>query len=105
LGYPSDTLHVLTVDVKNIEPIQKLSAKDTSGGLLIQWKPLPSKAYYTGIQILKSRTADDDYVVLDTLAPNETQYFDKRVILGSQYFYRVRPLLFNLPNIEAKAFT
>ncbi|RBP34405.1 fibronectin type 3 domain-containing protein [Oceanihabitans sediminis] len=105
LGKPSDTLYAIHFNKNKIAPIENLKVRDTLNSLLVTWKPLPSKAYYTAIQILKSRKLGEDYVVLDTIAPSKSSFMDKQVIPGSSYFYKVRPLLFDLPGVEPMVFT
>jgi len=105
LGKPSDTLYAINFNKNKIAPIENLKVTDTLNSLLVTWKPLPRKAYYTAIQILKSRKLGEDYVVLDTIAPTKSSFMDKQVIPGSSYFYKVRPLLFDLPGVEPMVFT
>lgn len=105
LGIPSDTLHAINFDRNQIAPIENLRVTDTLDGLLVQWEPLPAKAYYTAIQVLKSRMLGSDYVVLDTIAPTETQFLDQQVIAGSNYFYKARPLLADLPGVSPMLFS
>src|SRR5690554_6856456 len=105
LGKPSDTLYAINFNKNKIAPIENLKVTDTLNSILVTWKPLPRKAYYTAIQILKSRKLGEDYVVLDTIAPTKSSFMDKQVIPGSSYFYKVRPLLFDLPGVEPMVFT
>ncbi|MEC3881308.1 fibronectin type III domain-containing protein [Parapedobacter sp. 10938] len=105
LGIPSDTLNAINFDRNQIAPIENLQVTDTLDGLLVQWEPLPAKAYYTAIQVLKSRMLGEDYVVLDTIAPTETHFLDQQVIAGSNYFYKVRPLLADLPGVSPMLFS
>lgn len=105
LGKPSDTLYAINFDKNKIAPIENLRVTDTLNGLMMHWDQLPSKAYYTAIQILKSRKLGGDYVVLDTIPPSKNTFMDKQVIPGSAYFYKVRPLLFDLPGVQPMVFT
>lgn len=98
LGPSSDTLYTLTVDPSKIARISNLHVADTLGGLLLSWDPLPRQAVYAGIQILKSRQMGSDYVELDTIPATEVGYVDTRVIDAVSYYYKVRPLILNLPN-------
>lgn len=105
LGVPSDTLHAINFDRNQIAPVENLRVTDTLDGLLVQWDQLPAKGYYTAIQVLKSRMLGEDYVALDTIAPTETQFLDQQVIAGSNYFYKVRPLLADLPGVSPMLFS
>lgn len=98
LGVASDTLYALTVDPSKIARISNLNVTDTLGGLLLKWDALPRQAVYGGVQILKSRQVGSDYVELDTIPATEVSYLDTRVIGATSYYYKVRPLILNLPN-------
>lgn len=104
IGRPSDTAHVITVSRQSIKPILRLDAQDTLGGVLLTWDAIPDESLYSGIQILKSRNADSDFVVLDTVPILDTTYLDLRVLQSSSYFYRIRPLLYNLPSSDPMNF-
>lgn len=97
LGLASDTVYTLSVSDATIKPIMNLQAKDTLGGVLLTWDSIPNEALYGGIQILKSRKVSEDFVVLDTIPAQERAFLDDRVIQSSVYYYRVRPLLLDLP--------
>ncbi len=99
-GLPSDTASVISIDFKSVSGIQNIIVKDTLEGLLSQWKALPAKPYYTGIQVLRSRDATKDFIVLDTLPANTTTYLDKQVLGNVTYFYKFRVLLYNLSGAE-----
>lgn len=103
-GLASDTAYMITVDRGAIKPILRLDAQDTLGGVLLTWDAIPDESLYSGIQILKSRKADSDFVVLDTVPITDTAYLDLRVLQSSSYFYRVRPLLYNLPDSDPMNF-
>ena len=95
-GYPSDTATAISINFKKIPGIQDIVVKDSMGALFSQWSPLPAKPYYTGIQILRSRDAMKDFVVLDTIAAQATSYLDRRVLPNVTYFYKFRPLVYKL---------
>lgn len=103
-GLPSDTVSVLAVDVNQRAFITNLQVTDTLNGLLLTWDPLPSEALYTAIQILKSRQASSEFVVVDTIAAGETAYLDRHVIPSTAYYYRVRALHYNLPAMDQALF-
>ncbi len=92
VGLPSDTLHALAYDAGNVSPITELRAETDEQGVRLRWNRLPSEAIYTGIAIAKSRNYDSAYVVLDTIGAHEVGYVDRRVLSGSMYHYRVKPV-------------
>lgn len=104
IGIPSDTLFALAVDPSRFSGIQNLQVNDTTLGLWLSWEPLPKQAVYSGIQILKSRQLGSDFVVLDTIPVTDTAYLDHRVIGSTTYYYKVRPLLVNLPGSQPMLF-
>src|SRR5690606_1263460 len=73
--------------------ITEFRAKVESDAIALTWKPLKKSALYTGIEISKSRIRDSGYVVLDTVSGQEVLYLDKKILKGSAYYYRIRPLL------------
>jgi hypothetical protein len=95
-GNPSDTANAITVDFKKIPGVQNITIKDTLEGLLCQWKQLPLKPYYTGIQILRSRNAIKDFIVLDSVSAIAVSYLDKQVLPNITYFYKFRPVVYKL---------
>ncbi|MGO3689840.1 MAG: fibronectin type III domain-containing protein [Psychroflexus halocasei] len=104
-GPTSDTLYTMNVNKSKIAGMKNLKVTDTIDGLLMQWEQLPKTKVYSGIQILKSRQLGSDYVPLDTLATSATSYMDKKVIPGSNYYYKIRPILIPLPDIKPLVFT
>ncbi|WP_188753374.1 fibronectin type III domain-containing protein [Parapedobacter defluvii] len=104
-GPASDTLYTIAVEPAKIARISNLKTADTLGGILLTWDPLPRQAVYGGVQILKSRQVGSDYVELDTIPATETRYLDTRVINATSYFYKVRPLILNLPGSAPLAFS
>lgn len=99
-GPASDTLYAIAFDVAQLSGIANLQVTDTSGGLLLTWDPLPRQAMYSAIQILKSRQLGADYITIDTISAWETAYLDEAVIPASSYYYKLRPLLYNLAGAE-----
>lgn len=100
LGPASDTLHALSVNINKIASISDLKVTDTLEGLLLQWKPLPRQAIYSGIQVMKSRRTGSDYVILDTIPATDNAYLDRQLLPHVNYYYKVRPLLYKLPGKE-----
>jgi hypothetical protein len=96
-GPASDTFHVLALSFRNVLSVGHLSAMDTMGAVVLHWDSLPQKAWCSGIEVLKSRSAVSGYVALDTLPVNATGYRDTRIMHGVDYYYMVRPVLVTLP--------
>lgn len=99
-GAGSDPTSHLTKSFKSIASITNFKVKDTTNALYLSWNALPRQAVYSGIQILKSRSAQKDYVVADTLPAYATTYLDKKVLPNMVYYYQVRPLLVPYPGFK-----
>jgi hypothetical protein len=97
LGRASDTVKLLAISFNNTSAVKNLRATDTLGGILLRWDSLPRKMYYTGIRVMKSRSASDGFIVLDTLPAGSSSYLDTKIIAGTQYYYVVEPILYDLP--------
>lgn len=98
LGAPSDTIYLLAVDDRKLPVMKNFLVTDTLDGMFLTWDKLPENALFTGIQILKSRQTETDFIVVDTIAADLTSYLDDKVIPASTYYYKIRPILFNLPS-------
>ena len=96
-GEMSDTVNLIAASFGDRLMVNNLKASDTLGGILLTWDRLPSKAWFTGIRILKSRSATDNFILTDTVSIATTQWLDRKIITGVQYYYIVEPLAFNLP--------
>jgi len=96
-GPASDTVHLLALSFRNTIAVDHLTALDTLGSVWLKWDSLPAKAWVSGIEVLKSRSATANFVVIDTLPVTATSYRDRRIISGNIYYYQVRPILFALP--------
>jgi fibronectin type 3 domain-containing protein len=96
-GIASDTVHLLALSFANSISVRNLNAVDTLGSVLLTWDSLPAKAWCSGIQVLKSRFATTDFVVIDTLPISATSYRDRQTMSGNVYYYQLRPMLFDLP--------
>lgn len=105
IGERSDTLSFYSFDVGSLEHIQNLSVQDSSSGLHLSWDPLPDQAVYSAIQILKSRQLGSDYVVLDTIPARSTSYLDSKVVPSTNYFYKIRPLIYQIPGEDVLLFS
>jgi len=96
-GPASDTFHVLALSFRDVLAVNHLSAVDTMGAVQLHWDSLPQKAWCSGIEVLKSRSAVSGYAALDTLPVTATGYRDTRILHGADYYYMVRPVLVSLP--------
>lgn len=94
-GFASDTLFAISYNASEVRNIANLSANGQDDGVLLSWDALPAHAIYSGIEIMKSRNYDSNYVVLDTLRASEIKYLDTRVLKGSAYFYKLKPVFVN----------
>jgi fibronectin type 3 domain-containing protein len=99
-GPGSDPTSHLTKSFKSIATITGLKVQDTTNALYLKWDALPRQAIYTGIQVLKSRSAQKDFVISDTLPANATSYLDLKVLPNMVYYYQVRPLLVRYPGFK-----
>jgi hypothetical protein len=96
-GPASDTAHLLALSLQNTYSIEHLTATDTLGCVWLKWDSLPRKAWYSGIQVSKSRSAMAEYIVVDTLPVTAVAYRDRKTLRGNVYYYQLRPILFDLP--------
>ena len=107
-GRPTDHLPKLNPDdvvytagapaMTDAVALKNVAVSDTLGGMLLTWDKLPEKKWCAGIRISKSRSAMENYVVADTLPPDAVSWIDRKVIGGTVYYYRVEPVLYDLPN-------
>ena len=95
-GLPSDTATAISINYSKMPGVRDIVVTDSMGGLFSKWKPLPAKPYYTGIQVLRSRDARKDFVVLDSLPADAVSYLDKQVLPNVTYFYKFRPVVYKL---------
>lgn len=89
-GPVSDTLTVLSVDFENLPLVRNASSKDTTSGIHLSWDPVTPKPYLTGIEIRRSRDARRDFITLDTLNIEETEYLDTQLVPNKTYYYEFR---------------
>lgn len=104
-GPASDTMNAIAIDETQITAIQRLKAQDTLGGIRLTWEKLPGKGYYSGIEVLKSLSVDTGYFSMDTLAINTAEYLDKKVIPGTMYYYKVRPLTIDYGRMKPQLYS
>lgn len=96
VGRLSDTVSMLPYNLSSLQHLSNLAVTDTSQGLLLTWDALPADAIYGAIEIQKSRQLGSGYVVVDTVPANGISYLDRRVIPSTAYYYRLRPLVYEL---------
>lgn len=101
MGMSSDTAHLLAFSNEQIGFIQNVKLTDSLGGMYLSWDPLSDSKRYSGIEILKSRSATEEFSVSDTISASVSSWLDKNVIGGTVYYYKIKPLLYNLPNSVA----
>ena len=89
-GPPSDTLTVISVDFNNLQLLSNVTATDTTTGIHLSWDEIQYKPYLTGIKIQRSRDARHNYVTLDTLSIQATEFLDTRLVPNQTYYYRFR---------------
>jgi len=89
-GPHSDTLTVISVDFENLPLLGEVEAKDTTAGIHLSWEQIPQKPYLTGIEIRRSRDARQNFLTLDTLSTQATEYLDTQLIPNRSYYYEFR---------------
>jgi fibronectin type 3 domain-containing protein len=94
----TDTATLISVDFNKIPMIKNVVIKDTLDGLVVKWKKLPTRPYYTGIEISRSRDVRGNFIVIDTLAYDETRFIDQKMLPNVNYYYQLRPLLYAINN-------
>ncbi|HRP56739.1 hypothetical protein [Agriterribacter sp.] len=97
-GRASDTIRLIAFSMTDAVALKNVAVSDTLGGMLLTWDKLPEKKWCAGIRVSKSRSAMENYVVADTLPPDAVSWTDRKVIGGTVYYYRVEPVLYDLPN-------
>lgn len=89
-GPHSDTLTVISVDFENLPLLGEVEAKDTTAGIHLSWEEIPQKPYLTGIEIRRSRDARRNFITLDTLSIQTTEYLDTQLVPNRSYYYEFR---------------
>lgn len=104
-GASSDTSNVLAVFYKMRDMITGFNAQDTSGGIYLSWHFNSLPVLFSGIQILRSKQPQDNYVELTVLPAEEKGFLDTRVIPGVVYYYQARALTIDAQNKQGYSFT
>ncbi|WP_234570693.1 fibronectin type III domain-containing protein [Rhodohalobacter sp. 614A] len=89
-GPRSDTLTVISVDFEKLPLLGNVTAIDTTAGIHLSWEKIPQKPYLTGIEIRRSRDARKEFITLDTLSTQATEYLDTQLIPNKSYYYEFR---------------
>jgi hypothetical protein len=93
MGARSDTATVVSVNQVRVQRITQASARDTTNGIFLRWKPLAAKPYFLGVEILRAVGADGAYMPLDTVSLHDSTYLDISVQSGREYFYSWRAIM------------
>lgn len=93
-GANSDTVRALSLNFRRMPLLQGLTASDMPGGIQLRWQALPAKPYWAGIEISRRALDDKEYMVLDTIAWQDTSYTDIRVGSNAPYAYALRALTY-----------
>ena len=90
VGPRSDTLVTISANFNNLPLMGEVTATDSTTGIHLSWEQLPQKPYLTGIEIRRSRDARQDFITLDTLSIQSTEYMDTQVVPNLFYYYEFR---------------
>jgi hypothetical protein len=100
LGESSQIYRGVIAHNGSIELIYGVSAKDTTNAIILNWKKLADKPYYTGIEIAKS-SVEMPTKVIQILPASATRFEDNDVYpAGTMFTYHVRPLFIELQGLE-----
>lgn len=99
-GSPSDTLTAVAVTNQHLIYIYAVKAQDTTDAIRLSWPRLPTKAYYTGIELMRDNGTDSTFVQLARLSAQDSVYVDYNVRPGVNYTYQIRPLFIPLQGLE-----
>lgn len=102
-GSQSDTINVISVSFEATPLLNNVTAKDTTGGIHIQWSPLPVKDYWTGVMVERSRDSRGNFIVLDTVSAFSNSYLDRRALPNTAYYYRLKAVTVRLDQTPPSA--
>lgn len=103
-GPASDTVQVVSLNTSSIRVISKMTATDSSRGVLLKWQPLPANNLVTGVVIERSRQAAEGYLALDTVSASDSSWWDVKVIPGYSYYYRLKAVSIRNDTFPPSAF-
>lgn len=101
MGPSSDTVNSLAVSARQIKSIKNFKLVESKGGIHLSWNGIPDKGYFSAVEISKSRMATKDYVVIDIIPITDTTFEDRKIVAGTQYYYKIKALAYPFANIKA----
>jgi hypothetical protein len=101
----SDTIKIVSVNFKRIPPVQNAMAKDTTSGIFISWKKQASNPFIISLLIQRSTSVAGTYSNIAELAPGDSSYLDKEVVIGQAYYYRLKMMGQQEENVDPVNFS
>jgi hypothetical protein len=89
----SDTVSCLSINYSRIPMLRDAKGDDSPEGVILNWKALPEKPYWAGIEIKRRSPSEQEYMPYDTIAWKDTTYLDKNVRVNAPYNYSLKVLL------------
>lgn len=89
----SDTVSCLSINYSRIPMLRDAKGNDSPDGIILNWRQLPEKPYWAGIEIQRRSPSEQDYTPYDTISWNDTTYLDKNVRINAPYNYALKVLL------------
>jgi hypothetical protein len=84
----------------SVELIYGVSASDSTNSIILKWKKLSDKPYYSGIEIAKS-WGNEQPQVIEILSASQDTFTDTDVYpAGRMFTYFVRPLFIDFQDLE-----
>ena len=104
-GIASDTISVISKNFSNISQVEMMTARDTTSGLLLEWKEnLKNQKFTAGIILERSLDSKSGYVTLDTISKQSNSYLDANIFPNTLYHYRLRFLSINDVHMQPSAY-
>lgn len=91
-GPKSDTANLISKTFTTLPQVPIAQVTDTLGGVWVSWEKLNSTELISGILIERSKNPESGFILLDTLAPSSTSFYDHRILPNTLYHYRFRTL-------------
>lgn len=99
-GIQSEIARGVAVTNNSVVLIYGLNSKDSTNSIILDWAQLPTKPYYSGIELLRS-SADQEMTRLAILPTNANKYIDHDVYpAGTLFTYYVRPLFIDKQDLR-----
>ncbi|WP_409345770.1 fibronectin type III domain-containing protein [Paenibacillus sp. MBLB4367] len=83
---PSDIVSTVP-NVPMPSPVDQLTATVEASKVKLSWKA--NGAWTEGYKVMRSTTANEGYVLVNTLASTENSYADVNVMIGTTYYYKI----------------